>query len=143
MSSLKNISYTLLGLLGFHFCFCFRRRLRRTPRRRRRRRSRNVKSSVSSTILEKHFKCGSDLIDLWVIKIKKPMILCVRSTSSTKRRSCERFDHSITKITRLYDYQTWQTHFLRSSRGAQRFLGSFLDCAFWMLIGSDHVANNA
>ena len=65
----------------------------------------------------------SDLIDLWVIKIKKPMILCVRSTSSTKRRSCERFDHSITKITRLYDYQTWQTHFLRSSRGAQRFVG--------------------
>ena len=34
----------------------------------------------------------SDLVDLWVIKIKKPMILCARSTSrsneqSTKRRS--------------------------------------------------------
>ena len=34
----------------------------------------------------------SDLVDLWVIKIKKPMILCAHSTSrpseqSTKRRS--------------------------------------------------------
>ena len=34
----------------------------------------------------------SDLVDLWVIKIKKPMILCARSMSrsreqSTKRRS--------------------------------------------------------
>ena len=26
-------------------------------------------------------------------------------------RTCERFVSSIVKITRLYDYQTWQTHF--------------------------------
>ena len=34
----------------------------------------------------------TDIVDLWVIKIKKPIILCARSTSrsreqSTKRRS--------------------------------------------------------
>ena len=28
-----------------------------------------------------HVNGFSDLVDLWVIKIKKPMILCVRSTS--------------------------------------------------------------
>ena len=50
-------------------------------------------------------------------------------------RTRERFVYSIVKITRLYDYQTWQTHFWRNSRGAQRFVGFFLDCAFRMLIG--------
>ena len=30
---------------------------------------------------------------------------------------------STVKITRLYDYQTWQTHLSRNSRGAQRFVG--------------------
>ena len=39
-----------------------------------------------------HVTDFSDLVDLWVIKIKKPMILCARSTprsreQSTKRRS--------------------------------------------------------
>ena len=85
------------------------------------------------------------LVDLWVIKIKKPMILCACSTSrsreqSTKNadhtaRTCERFVYSVVKITRLYDYQTWQTRFWRNSRGAQRLMGLFfLDCAFRMLI---------
>ena len=39
-----------------------------------------------------HVIVFSDLADLWVIKIRKPVILCARSTSrsreqSTKRRS--------------------------------------------------------
>ena len=55
-----------------------------------------------------------DLIDLWVIYIKKPMILCGHSTSwsreqSTKRRehavrTCERFVYLIVNRTRFYDY---------------------------------------
>ena len=65
------------------------------------------------------------------------MILCARSMSrsreqSTKRRTSERFAYSIVKITRLYDYQTWQTNFLRNSRGAQRFVDS---CFLIVLLG--------
>ena len=50
-------------------------------------------------------------------------------------RTCKRFVYPTVKITRLYDYQTWWTHFLRNSRGAQRQVDFFLDCAFRMLIG--------
>ena len=49
-------------------------------------------------------------------------------------RTYERFVSHIVKLT-ISDYQTWQTHFLRNSEVAQRFVGSFLDCAFRMLIG--------
>ena len=66
----------------------------------------------------------SDLFDLWVIKIRKTMILCARSTSRPNEqmnkwtaarnvdqaaRTRERFVYSIVKVTRVYDYQTWQT----------------------------------
>ena len=53
-----------------------------------------------------------DLVDLWV------MILCARSTSRSREQSTKRRSRSenmrnvcLVKITRLYDYQTWQTHF--------------------------------
>ena len=51
------------------------------------------------------------------------------------------FVYSIVKITRLYDFQTRETHFLRSSQGAQRHMSFFLDCALCMLIdwaGTNH-----
>ena len=38
-------------------------------------------------------------------------------------RTWERLVYSKVKITRLYDYQTWQTHFMRNSQGAQRSVG--------------------
>ena len=50
-------------------------------------------------------------------------------------RTCERFVYFIVKITKLYDYQTWQTHFGGNSRGAQRFVGFLSSTAFRMLIG--------
>ena len=40
-------------------------------------------------------------------------------------RTCERFVYSVVKITRFYDYQTWQTHFLKSSQGGQIGVGFF------------------
>ena len=55
--------------------------------------------------------------------------------------TCEMFVYSIVKITRLYDFQTRETHFLRSSQGAQRHMSFFLDCALCMLIdwaGTNH-----
>ena len=56
------------------------------------------------------------------------------SEQSTKRRSrsetCKRFVYSLVKITRLYDYQTWQTHLLRNSEVAQGFVGFFLWLCF-------------
>ena len=85
----------------------------------------------------------SDLVDLWVIKIKKAMILCARSTSRSSEQSTKHRSHSknmrkvyyIVKITRCSDYQTWQTHFLRNSEVAQRYVVFFLDWAFRTLIG--------
>ena len=74
-----------------------------------------------------------DLVDLWVIKIKKPIILCTRTSKSSeqsmKLRSLSenswKLCYFIVKVIRLCDYQTWQTHFCRNSRGAQRFVGIF------------------
>ena len=75
-------------------------------------------------------------VDLWVIKIKKSMILCARGASKitwTKRethqaaRICERFVYSIVKTTWFYDY-------LRT-RGTKVCGLFFLDCAFRVLIG--------
>ena len=82
-----------------------------------------------------HVTRFSDLVDLWVIKIKKSQwsfahvvhrdqVNRARNTDDAAR-TCERFVYSTVKITRLHDYQTWQTHFSRNSRGAQRFVGFF------------------
>ena len=57
----------------------------------------------------------SDLVDLWVTEIKKSPVHH-RSQDHVNRaqnadhavRTCDRFVHSIVKITRLYDYQTCQ-----------------------------------
>ena len=66
----------------------------------------------------------SDRVGLWVIKIKKLMILCARSASRSREqwqrnadhaaRLCQQFVYSVVKITRLYDYQTWKVHFGRN-----------------------------
>ena len=92
----------------------------------------------------------SNVIDF---RVKKPMILCTHrmsrsseqstNTDHTARtceqstntdhtaRTCGRLIYSIVKITKLYDYQTWQTHFWINLRSAQRYVGFFfLDCAF-------------
>ena len=68
----------------------------------------------------------SELVDLWVIKIKKPMIPCANSWDHETRltvRTCERFAYSIAKITRFY---------ILYSQGVQRFVDFFLDCANWL-----------
>ena len=57
---------------------------------------------------------------------------------------CERFVYSRVKMTRLYDYQTWHTHFCRNSWGAQRLVGFyFLVVLFrcWLagFANSDHM----
>ena len=61
------------------------------------------------------------------------MILCARSTSrsreqSTKRRlrserTCKRLTYSIVKITRLYDYQRWQTHLFWEMHEVRKAIG--------------------
>ena len=80
----------------------------------------------------------SDLVDLWVIKIK-PMIFCARREHKTQIKQREQakglFQYSIVKITRLYDYQTWRTHLLDEFIRCAKVCGLFLDCAFRMLIG--------
>ena len=53
----------------------------------------NIYCSVNKSLLEKawftisHVTGFSDLVDLWVIKSKKPMILCARSTSRSREQS--------------------------------------------------------
>ena len=83
----------------------------------------------------------SDLVDLWVIMIKslwsfahvvrRDQVNRSRNTDHAAR-TCKIFVYSIVKLTRLYDYQTWQTQScLTYSRGAQRYVRfSFLNCAF-------------
>ena len=86
----------------------------------------------------------SDLADLWVIKIKSLWSFARvvhrnhmnrAQNADQAARTCERFVYSVVKITRLYDYQTWQTFFEKFKRCA-KVCGLFiLDCAFWLLIG--------
>ena len=64
---------------------------------------------------------------MWYVEIK-----WTEHETHQAARTCKRFVYSIVKITRLYDYQTWNS---RNSRGAQRFVGFFLNYAFRMLIG--------
>ena len=88
----------------------------------------------------------SDLVDLWVIKMKKPIILCARITSrsreqSTKHRSscknirtfCLVYSHNnkIAWLPNIADKFWGEIHEVR--KGMWAFL--FLDCAFRMLIG--------
>ena len=70
----------------------------------------------------------SGLVDLWVIKIKslwsfarvvrRDHVNRARNADHTAR-ACEMFVYSIVKITRLYDYQTWQTLFEKFTRCAK------------------------
>ena len=69
----------------------------------------------------------------------------VTLVETSQARTCERFAYFIVKITRLYDYQTWQTHFWRNARGTQRYMGFvFLIVLFgcWLAgqANPDHVA---
>ena len=82
-----------------------------------------------------------DLVDLWVIKMKKPMSLCARSTSRIIKRArnadhdhtddaarvYERSVYSIVKMTRI-----WLSNVLRNSRGAQRYMGFFVLFGCWL-----------
>ena len=94
----------------------------------------------------------SDLVDQWVIKIKclQSFARVVLEEKMNKARNTdhvartyEMFIYSIVKITRLNDYQTRQTHLLRNSRGAQRYVGFFLNVLFdrWLAgqTNSDHM----
>ena len=49
--------------------------------------------------------------------------------------TCERFVSSIVKVARLYDYQTWRTHFGEIHEVRKGLWAFFLDCAFRLLIG--------
>ena len=87
----------------------------------------------------------SDLVDWWVIKMQKPMILCARSTliSSEQNKKRRSRSENMRKVRLLYSQKNkivWLSSmidiFLRNSLSAQRLFGFFfLDCAFWMLIG--------
>ena len=99
-----------------------------------------------------HVIAFSDLVDLWVIKIKKPMILCAPSTWKSREQSMkrpyhtarvrERFFFSIVKITRCMIIKHD-----RHSRAAQRFVGFFFLIVlfgFWLAeqANSGHVEND-
>ena len=65
------------------------------------------------------------------------MILCAHSTSRARNayhaaRTCERFVYCIVKITRLYDYQTWQTHLWWKFTRCAKVYGLFFLGADWL-----------
>ena len=69
----------------------------------------------------------SDLVDLWVIKIKMTMILCARSTSRSREQSTKRRSSSgnMWKVYSIFEWLSNMTHFFRNSRGVQRHVGFF------------------
>ena len=84
----------------------------------------------------------SDLIDVCVIKIKSlwsfAHIVCQQDQVNRARNTerCKKFVYFIVKVTRLYDYQTWQKHYIWEIREMRiRFVGFFLNWAFRVLIG--------
>ena len=97
----------------------------------------------------------SDLFDLWVINIEKPMILCIQNVARPDHlnrvqntdqagRKCERFVYSIVKILRLPTHLNGRHNSWGNSRGVQRFVGfSFLIVLFGCWLAeqshSDHV----
>ena len=79
----------------------------------------------------------SDLDDLWVIKIKKPMILCAHSTSRSSEQSTKRRSRSgsMRKVCLFSSQSVWlsnmeDTFLERFTRCAKVCGLSFLDCAF-------------
>ena len=74
----------------------------------------------------------SDLVDLWVIKIKSPWSFAHHSRSRSSEQSTKRRSRSenmgkvclfCSKNNQIAD--SWQKHFWRNSWGAQRFVGFF------------------
>ena len=49
----------------------------------------------------------SDLVDLWVIRIKKPMILCARNTSRSREQSRKRRSRSENMRTVCFSGASW------------------------------------
>ena len=82
--------------------------------------SQSVKTNKCA-VVSYHVSRFPNLVDLWLITTKKPMILCACSTSFSSEQSMKHRWHrermqkhiaySVVKITRMHDYQTWQTHF--------------------------------
>ena len=70
----------------------------------------------------------SDLIDLWVIKIKKPMILCARSTSRSREQSTKRRSRSESMLTVCLFYNQ-NNKIVWLSNMADTFLEKFTSCA--------------
>ena len=81
-----------------------------------------------------HVIGSSDPVDVWVIKIKKPMILCASSTSRSREQSTKRRSHSenvqCVWLSNMADTFFWENHEVR--KGLWAF---FLDCTLRMLIG--------
>ena len=94
----------------------------------------------------------SDLVDLWVITIKKPRILCVRitwrsggdkvtrvQTADQTARTYECFVYSVVAITRLHVFVVVVVFFFLGGGGIcevrKGMWDFFLDCAFRLLIG--------
>ena len=93
---------------------------------------------VKVWLISSHVIGFSDLVDLWVIKIKKPMILCAFGTwrPSTKYRSHSENMQKVclffSQNNEFYDYQTWETFFLDIYDVRKGLWAFFLDCADWL-----------
>ena len=93
--------------------------------------------------IEKNHLIGfSDLVDLWVIKIKKPMILCACSTSRSREQSTKYADHTA-RTCLFYSHNNkivWLSNmedtFLEKFTSCAKVCGiCFLNCALRVLIG--------
>ena len=70
----------------------------------------------------------SALVDLWVIKIKKPMILCARNTSRSREQSTKRRSSS-ENMRKVCLFYSGNNKIVRLSNMADTFFEEFTRCA--------------
>ena len=87
----------------------------------------------------------SDLVDLWVIKINKPMILCARSMSRSSEQSTKHRSHS-ENMQKVCLFYSQNNKMLWLSNMADTFVEKFTRCAKacgLFLPGSDWLGRQA
>ena len=83
-----------------------------------------------------HTIAFSDLVDLWVIKMKKPMILCARSTSRSREQNMWKVCYFYGQNKKIAWLSNMADRFLEKFMRCAKVHGLFfLDCSFRMLIG--------
>ena len=113
----------------FQLIFCIKYASTRAHEHTSTRAHEQIKQNVKRKTFPRNHVIGfSDLVDLWVIKIKNPMILCARSTSRSSEQSTNLSCSQSNKM-------VWLSNMVEKFTRCAKVCGFFLYCAFQVLIG--------